>query len=107
MRLLARFELAYAMLVGWFAVAAWRMSVAAAHDQDQYGAAPREHVGLLLLQGVLALLAGLTWVAVTVSARDRRPRQVAGCLAIFAVLVVAFAAIFLVPGLYDWGAFED
>jgi hypothetical protein len=107
LRLLGRFELGYAMLIAWLAAAGWRMSIASAHDDTGYGAAQRTHDGLLLLQGVLALLAGVTWLAVMISARDRRRGQVAGCLAIFALLVAGFAGIFLFPDLYDWGAYEN
>jgi hypothetical protein len=107
LRLLGRFELGYAMLIAWLAVAGWRMSVASAHDDDGFGSAQRTHDGLLLLQGVLALLAGLTWLAVMISARDQRRGQVAGCLAIFALFAVGCAGIFLFPGLYDWGAYEN
>jgi hypothetical protein len=107
LRLLGRFEAAYAMLVGWSALGAWRFTVASAHDYSGYGEAARTHNGLLLLQGVLALLAGFTWPAVTISARDRRAGQLAGCLAIFALMVAGFVAIFFFPDLYDWGAYEN
>ncbi|HET6506431.1 MAG TPA: hypothetical protein VFG42_06555 [Baekduia sp.] len=107
MRLLGRLELGYAMLIAWMAVAGWRMAVGSAHDDDGYGWAWRAHNGLLLLQGVLALLAGVTWLAVMMSARDRRRGQVVGCLAIFVLFAAAFAVIFAFPGLYSSGTYEN
>lgn len=107
MALLRRIELAYAVFLAWLAVGAWRFVVASAHDDSGHGQAQRAHADLLLLQGVLAILAGVAWCAVTVAARDRRPRDVAGTLAIFAAFAAAFAAIFLRHGLLDWGSYED
>jgi hypothetical protein len=95
------------MGAGWLAIAVWRFVLATAEDQGRFGAAQRVHVGLLLLQAALAALAGVTWGAVTVSARDRRPRDVAGSLALFALFVAGFAAIFLCHGLLDWGGREN
>jgi hypothetical protein len=107
MPVLRRREVAWAMVAAWLAVAVWRFLVAVATDDDRYGEAQRAHAPLLLLQAVLAALAAATWGAVTVSAHDRRSRDVAGSLALFALFVAAFAAIFLRHGLLDWGAYEN
>lgn len=107
MAMLRRREAAWAIVLGWLAVAVWRFVVATGTDDNGYGEAQRAHVGLLMLQAAPAALAAVGWGAVTVAARDRRPRDVAGTLVLFALFVAAFAAIFLRHGLLDWGGYEN
>jgi hypothetical protein len=86
----------------------WRFVIAAQERHDpMIGLSRREHAGLLLLQGTLALFAAAAWAAVAMGVRegDRRSTRVATVLLV--VLAVGFAAIFLRPGLLDWGGYED
>jgi SNF family Na+-dependent transporter len=104
-----RRRIAWPIGAAWVGASIWRFLVGAAEDRDRSygGVAQREHIGLLLLQGALALFAALAWTAVAMGVRegDRRSTRIAAALLV--VLAAGFAAIFLRPGLLDWGGYEN
>jgi heme/copper-type cytochrome/quinol oxidase subunit 3 len=92
--------------VVWIAAAAWRFVLAVAEDDDGFGVAQRQHIGLLMLQAAFAVLAAVFWAAAVVSVREGDRGQSRFALVACAVMAAGFAAIFLRSGLTDWGCYE-